>query len=182
MWQSLWAKVLSQVFGDGFGADVAGRGAVYLVDEARKAVDKEPERITGVRLRPGETFTVVARPAPTKEERRLAATQGKLRDRDRHLSRPTRKQLRAARSLRSAQRRVDRRRPGGRRSARAASAEAAAGTRFDRVMRPTRKQAEVHAALEDTTMRLDASRAANMDRARGASGRGRRRPQVRVYD
>jgi hypothetical protein len=185
MWQSLWARILSELFGDGLGADIASRGAVYLADEARKAVDREPERLTGVRLRPGESFTVVARPPATKEQRKLAAAERKLRARDEQLNRPTRKQLRAARALRYAQRKVDRRSPGGRRHARAVAEEAAAGARFDKVMTPTRKQASVHAALLDTTGRLDASREASMQRVRGGSTRRAyrsRHPHIHVYD
>jgi hypothetical protein len=181
MWAWLWAKLISNLLGDGFGAEIAGRSSVYLVDEARKAVDRPPERVTGVRLRPGETYTVTARPPATREERKLAAAERRLRDRERHLDRPTRKQLRAARSLRSSQRRLDRRRPGTRRYERAAAAESAAGDRFDRVMRPTRRQAAVRTELATTSARLESSRAASMDRVRARTGRGRR-TQVRVYD
>lgn len=177
MWASLWARLLSNLFGDGVGADVAARATMYLLHEARSAVDREPEPVTQVRLRPGETYTVIARPPAGRRERKLAGEQRRLRHRDR--SRPTRRQLRSAQRLRKAQRRLDRRRPGTRRHRHAAAAEEAAGRRFDRVMRPTRRQSAVHAALEETTAQLDAVRAAGMERARGQS---RRRPEARVHD
>ena len=182
MWPVLWAKLLRELFGDGLGADVAARSTIYLVDEARKAVDREPERITGVRIQPGETYTVIARPPATRQERKLAAEQRRLQERDRAMARPGRKQLKSARRLKKAQRKLDRRRPGSRRYLRAAAAEEAAGARFDRVMRPSRKQAAVHTALQDTTSRLDDTRALSMDAAREKSGRGGRRSQTRVFD
>jgi hypothetical protein len=181
MWAWLWAQLVSKALGDGFGAEIAGRASVYLVDEARKAVDKEPEPVTGVRLRPGESFTVTARPAPTREQRKLAAAQRSLRERDRRLNRPSRRQLRAARSLRRRQRRLDRRHAGTRRYDRAAAKERAAGERFDRVMRPTRRQAAVRSELDAVTRRLDDSRSGSMAKVRARTGRGRR-PHSQVYD
>lgn len=178
MWRTLWARLLSEVFGEGLGAELAGRGAVYLLDEARRALDREEERVTTARLRPGESITVVVRPPATAEERRLAATQRRLIERDRHLNRPSRAQLRAARRLQRAQRRLDRRHPGGRRHARAARREAELAARFDRVMAPTRRQLAVRRRLEEVTARLEASREASLERVRRE--RSRRGPATRL--
>jgi hypothetical protein len=182
MWQSLWATALSRLFGDGLGADVAGRASVYLADEVRRSLDKEPERLTTVRLRPGESYTVIARPPATREERRLAAAKARLQARDDHLSRPTRRQVRTARKLRAAQRRLDRRSPGGRRYAKALRAESERARAFDKVMAPSRRQAQVHAELESVTRRLDDSRDASLHRARAGVKRRPRRERARVYD
>lgn len=183
MWQWLWGKLLARLFGEGLGADIAGRGAVYLADEARKAIDRDEIRLTTARLRPGETYTVVARPPATRSERRLARRQAVLRERDRHLSRPSRRQLAAARRLARAQRRLDRRREGTRRYERARRAEADAGERFDRVMTPSRRQRAVHAELQDVSTRLEAERATSFEAARRAlGGPRRRRGRAQVFD
>jgi hypothetical protein len=179
MWRSIWARILSEVFGDGLGADLAGRGTVFLVDEVRKSLDREEERVTSVRLRPGESYSVLVRPPATPAERKLARTQRRLDERDRHLARPSRGQIRAARRLARAQRRLDRRRPGSARHRRARAREAELGARFDRVMRPTRRQVAVRRDLLDVTTRLDASRAANL--AKVQRGRRRRPDRERAH-
>ncbi len=159
MWQSLWANALSRLFGDGLGADIAGRASVYLADEVRRSLDKEPERLTTVRLRPGESYTVIARPPATREERRLAAAKARLQARDDHLSRPTRRQLRTARKLRTPPN-----------VAWTVAAPAGAGTPgpsgpspsgpgpSTRSWRPRGARRRAHADLESVTRRLDDSR------------------------
>lgn len=181
-WSWLWAKAISKAIGDGFGADVAGRASAYLVDEARKAVDRDEIPVSHVRLRPGESYTVVARPAPTRQERKLARRKSALQAQERHLGAATRRQRRLARKLRSAQRRVDRRRPGTRRHAAAVATEAVRGARFDAAMEPTRKQAAVHAELGRITDELDLLRASRFAAVREKRRIAGRREQVRVYD
>jgi hypothetical protein len=183
MWEILRDNLLSRVFGDGLGADLAARGTTYLADEVRRSSDRTPERLTGVRLRPGESFTVIARPPATREQRKLAAAKKHLLERDEHLSRPSRKQLKAARSLHKRQRRLDRRKPGTSRAARAEAKEARAAARFDQVMAPTKRHAKVLAALADTSSRLDASRDESMREVQAHTRRRvPRRDRVRVYD
>ena len=58
----LLSIALSKLFGDGFGADLAGRGVVYLGDGVRKALDRDEIPVTTAKLTPGATYTVVARP------------------------------------------------------------------------------------------------------------------------
>ena len=187
MLRPLGTILLARVFGTGVAADLAARGAVYLADEARTALDRPDQRLARVRLRPGETYTVIARPPATRAERRLAARQRALRARERKVGRPTRRQLKAARRLERAQRRLDRVGPDSRRAARRARTEHARGATFDRVMRPTRRQAKVRAELDAVTAELDAARHVSFERAR-VRGRGRRRSadrrssRVRVFD
>ncbi len=182
MLKQMSALVLSRVFGDGLGADLAGRGTVYLADEVRKALDHDEERLSTVRLRPGESYTVIARPPATRRERKLAARQRALSERDRKAARPTRRQLRAARRLARTQRRLERTKVGRRRHRRLEAAEAARGERFDQLMRPTSRQAKLHADLAAATGELDAARAESFARARAHRSSSRRRARVTVYD
>lgn len=181
-WSWLWAEAISKLVGDGIGAEVAGRASAYLVDEARKAVERDEVPVTSVRLRPGETFTVLARPAPTRSERRLAARKATLQQTDRRLSRPTRRQRRSARHLRRLQRRLDRRRPGTRRHATAVAREAVAGARFDRVMAPTKRQRRVHQDLERVSTELDELRARRFAAVRARRGLAGRPEHVVLHD
>jgi hypothetical protein len=151
----------------------------WLAREARSAIDHEPERLTSVRLAPGETYTVIARPRPTRVERKLADRATALSRLDERMSRPSRPQLRAARRLRSAQRRLDRRRPGTRRRRRAAVLERAAGRRFDRVMAPSRRLERVRRDRALAEAELAVQRDASF--AKAQRGRGRLRPRSEVY-
>jgi hypothetical protein len=182
MLQQLGAVAFSRLFGDGVSADLAARGTSYLADGVRQSLERDPERLTTVRLKPGETYTVIARPPATRVERRLAARQRTLRDSDRRLSAPSRRQLRAARKLERAQIGLDRARPETRRQRRLAARELRRGEQFDKVMRPTRRQARSHAELAEVTRELDLARGASFDRAAARRGSTRRRHRTRVYD
>ena len=178
----LSATALSKVFGDGLGADIAGRGVVYLADGVRSSLDKEDEQLTRVRLRPGESYTVIARPPATRQERKLAARQRHLAEQERRATRPTRKQLKAARKLSRAQRRLDRSRSGTRRQRKRQAVEERRAARFESVMTPTRKQARLTSELAVANLRLDEARATSFAAARtGRRGRSRR-TRTTVYD
>ena len=58
----LGTRVLAHLFGEGLGADIAARGVVYLADGAREAIERPEERLGAVRLLPGDTYSVIARP------------------------------------------------------------------------------------------------------------------------
>jgi len=178
----LAATALSKLFGDGFTADLAGRGTVYLAGEARKAIDREDEELSRVRLRAGERYTVIARPPATRQERKLAASQRALRSRYRKLSHPSRSQVKVARRLARAQRKLDRTKPTSRRFERRERAATELGMEFDSRMRPGKQLLKVAAALTSTTDALDASRAASLANARAHSRLRRRRTRVKVYD
>ncbi len=178
----LLAKALSKIFGDGFAADLAGRGVVYLADGLRSSIQREDEALTKVRLRPGERYTVVARPPATRHERKLAAQQRSLAESYDRLTRPHRRQRRAARRLATAQRRLSRATPGTKRYERRRRAEGKLGLDFDRAMRPSRKQLKVATSLTSVTRELESSRAQSLEHARQHGGLRRRRTRVRVYD
>lgn len=178
----LSATALSKVFGDGLGADIAGRGVVYFADGVRSSLDKEDEQLTRVRLRPGESYTVIARPPATRQERKLAARQRGLDAAERRASRPTRKQLKAARRLSRSQRRVDRVRPDTRRGRKRLAVEQRRAVRFDAVIAPTRKQAKLTAQLAEANLLLDEARAASFAAARSGHRGRSRRTRTTVYD
>ncbi len=178
----LTARALSKLFGDGFGADLAGRGIVFLGDGLREAVDRDEQSVTRATLRPGETYTVVARPSATRRERALSARRSALEKKVRSATAPTRSQRRAARRLARTQRRLDRSRVGSRRHRRLAEREARRGRRFDEVTRPTRRQERLTVELDLATAELDTARAASLARARAGLGRRATRPRTTVFD
>lgn len=175
----LASRVFGWLFGAGFSAEIISRAAVFLVSELRGAMTRADEPVTKVRLQPGETYTVIAYPRPTRKERRLTNKQRALAADFTKRSRPTRSQLRKVRKLSRIQRRVDRTRPGGRRHEKWSAKEVEAGISFDRAMRPTRKQVASAQALDDVTRQLNGIRSQRFDAAR-RSGRPRR--SVKLYD
>ncbi len=94
------------------------------------------------------------------------------------------RQLKAARKLAKAQHRVDRRRVGSRRAARAAAEEATRAVRFDKVMTPTRKQTQTTARLHEVSVDLEANRRASFDAARARTKRPRsaRRNRAQFFE
>lgn len=180
-WQRLVDQGVRRVFGEGLEADLAHRGVDKLAKEVALARRRRPERLTGVRLEPGETYKVVARPPASTAERRAAKRERAAFARYRALTRPTRRQYAAARRLEKVQRRLALARPGSRRHVRAAQAEAAAGERFDRLMTPTSRQARATAEYHAARDELAGLREASFERARAARRRGRG-TRVRVYE
>lgn len=178
----LGATLLSRIFGDGLAADVAARGVVYLADNARDALRHDEEPVTRVRLTPGETYTVIARPPASRRERKLAARVADLEERDRRASVPTRRQLRSARRLARTQRRLDRARDGSRRQRRLRVTEERRGERFDRLTAPSRRQRRVHQELAAARAELERLRGASFERARSGRAARSRRSRTRVYD
>ncbi len=174
------ATIVDSVFGGGLHADIAERAIDWLEEEGRRALGTEHETITRVRLEPGETYTVVARPKATRAERKLARRSKGLTEAERRMSRPTHRQFRAARKLARAQRRLDARTPGSRRWARAAACEQGRGARFDKVMTPSKRLARTRAELAEVDGTLVGMRAASLERARAR--RGHRRERTTVYD
>lgn len=163
--------IVRRVFGGGLQGSLAEKGIDWLIDETHAAVRGEPQTLEQVTLRPGDTYTVIARPPATRRERRLAAALDSLESTERRLSRATRHQRRVARRLSRAQHRLDRRRPGTPRHRRAATREARLARRFDDVMAPSRKLTRVRSDLASTRHELERSRAASLRSARIARRR-----------
>ncbi|MGB6059956.1 MAG: hypothetical protein WBF71_16995 [Microthrixaceae bacterium] len=171
--------VLSKLFGDGFAADLAGRGTAFLAAGAGKAIRRDDERVTRVRLSQGETYTVIARPAPSRRERKLASEQSSLLRSYRSLTRPSRSQVRVAKKLARTQRRLARTNEGSKRFLRRTAAEERLGLEFDRKMRPSKKELKVAERLDKVSNELDSLRATQM--AKTTSKRKRRRRRVTIY-
>ncbi|KLR60108.1 hypothetical protein IMCC26207_110354 [Actinobacteria bacterium IMCC26207] len=182
MLQNLWEWLLSRVFGEGMASGVAVRGTEFLGKEISQAVHREDQEVTRVRLRAGESYTVVARPPATRRERKLAKSERSLNRKFEALNRPTKSQLRSARRLSRAQRRMGPATPLSKRGRKRAQKEAALGRRFDQKMRPSKQQLKVARELTATKNQLDASRAVSLQLARRKNRIRRRRTKVTVYD
>jgi len=182
MLQTLWESLLIRVFGEGMASSAAVRGTEFLGREISSAVHKEDQDLTRVRLRAGESYTVVARPPATRKERKLAKSQRSLDRKFVALTRPTKSQLRSARNLSRAQRRRGVTNQVSKVSRRKATQEAALGRKFDSKMRPSKQQLRVARELTQVTDQLDASRARSLQTARYKNRVRRRRTKVTVYD
>ena len=137
---------------------LAGGGPTGMV--ARKAVDwvqerlEEPDeqRVTSARLVPGDRLEVVARPAPTKQERQLEARLAAARARLAHARSVKPKQVKVAARL---------------------AREADLLVRFDRMDRRRGDRRLAEAEVIELSERLEAVRAAALAAA-GGSGTTRR--------
>ncbi len=170
MLETLRDLAVRKTFGGGMQGALAEKGIDWLGDEIRSAIAHEPESIDNVRLRPGDTYTVVARPPYTRSQRRLADKVDSLTATEAKLSRATGRQRKAARRLARSQKRLDRRRPGTRRHRRAAAREQERARRFDRVMAPSKKLLRTRSELTVASRELERSKARSLAAAR----RGRR--------
>jgi len=132
-----WA--LRRVFGGGIQGSFAEKGIDWLLDETRAAMRGESESLDSVRLQPGDTYTVIARPPATRRERKLAGVVDALSATEAKLSRATRRQRRTARRLAKVQHRMDRRRHGTRRYRRVAAAEARLAERSAKAVAPSKR-------------------------------------------
>ncbi len=166
MLENLRSAIMRALFGAGVGSEIANRGINWLSSQTREAIARDPQPVTQARLEPGETYTVIARPKPTRTERKLANRQAGLAGAEKKLSRPTTKQKRSARKLQKLQRRMQRTRRGSRKYRRLAAREARAGARFDRLMAPGRKLRFVRRELGATETELDLLRSQSFRRAR----------------
>ncbi len=158
MLEQLRGLFVRKVFGDGIQGMMADKGIDWLRDEFAKARNAEPEFLDEVRLRPGDSYTIIARPPATRRERKLASRVEQLRADEEKLARTRRSQRRSARALAKMQRRLDRRRPGTARYRRAKRNEARAAARFDAVMKPSQKLVKVRRDLASATKELQTLR------------------------
>lgn len=172
-------KVFTRLFGTGLSAEIVTRAARYLVGEMRSAVDRSDRPVTRVRLQPGETYTVIARPRPTRRERKLSSRQASLAASFEKQTRPSRSQLRAARRLARAQKRVDHTRTGSRRNVKWSERETRRGDQFDRIMRPSKRQLRTAQNLDSVTRELNSIRSERFDGARRSV---RPRRSVTLYE
>lgn len=153
---------------------LAGGGPAGIA--ARKGVDwlqerlEEPgeERVTTTRLKAGDRLEVVARPAPTKAERKLEA---ELEAAQGHLAKArgtSPKQVKVAAKLERTQKKLDKAKRGSKKRAKLAGREADLLVRFDRLdtRRDDRRNTKAEVAkLQD---RLETMRANALATAEGS--------------
>jgi len=166
-------RVLSRWLGDGLtgalGASLIGWGIGKLGEGLRK----DPEVLDVSKLIPGETYTVVTRPAPRRRERKLERRATRATAEADRRSRPTRAQRRTDKAAARARRRAGRADPttrsGQRRLATAADLEAKSA----KLAVPSAKQRAAVAARD----RAQAALAAERERAQQRSRRDARPPR-----
>lgn len=172
---SLTDKGLGKVLGSGPTGMVAGAGLRWM--QKKLTEDKSALVVTKDEIRPGERFVVIARPAPTKLERKLQRHNDKLADALAAMKRPSRRRVKVARRINATQKRrarldkfADRT---GRRANRKQRRSAQLDTRidklwvaYDRADRHAAKRAKVQAIFDDVAAQLAAEKA----RAMAAAG------------
>src|SRR3954452_24822175 len=99
-------KILQRYFGEGVTGFVATAGATWGLAKLREGFGVDDEVIDVSRLRVGETYSIVTRPAPTRAERRLAVKSARASSKAHKATRPTSSDRRLARSLERAQKKV----------------------------------------------------------------------------
>src|SRR3954452_21187285 len=96
-------KILQRYFGEGVTGFVATAGATWGLAKLREGFGVDDEVIDVSRLRIGETYSIVTRPAPTRAERKLAVKSARASERAHKATRPTGAEKRTARALERAQ-------------------------------------------------------------------------------
>ena len=179
MLEYIRSTIMRGIFGGGLSGDLAERGLGWLSTQTRSAIARQDQPVTKVRLRPGETYTVIARPKATKLERRLARKQAGFTAAEKKLSVPTRRQKSAARKLQRSQRQMSRRKMNSRRFRNARRRELRDGAKFDRLIAPSKKLLLVRSELSRTEKTLSAVRERNYRKAQRK--RGEPRESLTVY-
>lgn len=157
----------------GFVASAAVKWLRESLDE-----DGSVQIVTTEELRPGEKYTVIARPAPTKAERKLQAKLDKKRNHLQRLNNPTKSEVRIARALADNQKAQVKatakyqKHPGGRKGRRRArkleslqGAEQKLWSRFDRADKSAGKRRLLGEAIGIAAAALAAEQAAALEAA-----------------
>jgi hypothetical protein len=159
------------MYGQGIAGFIATAVAERALDELRASATRQPEMLDVSRLRPGETYTVTTRPAPSAKERKLLDASAKAHAKLDKAERPTRSQRAAERRLRKAERGLRKAKTGSRRERQATAEVRRLAARLDRSRRPGRKARK----LRNEVARVDAALASVSDAAM-AKAQGRSRP------
>ncbi len=167
------ARILQRVFGGGpagLAAVAAFRWGWQKFREGR-----QPDVLAVSTLKPGETYTVVTRPAPGRKERTLAKRSAALHERLEKASRPTRAQRKADRNYRKAERKAVRAKAGSAREERWARRARTLASEQARLSQPSRRQRALERKAAQADERLDAVRQRTLAKARRGTRRTRRR-------
>jgi len=167
------ARILTKVLGGG-PAGLAGAAALRWGWEKLRE-DREEEVLAISRLKPGETYTVVTRPAPTRKERKLAERSLDLHERLDKASRPKRAQRKADRAYRRAERKALRAKPGSAREAKWARRARGIAAWQATLASPSKRQRALERKVGAVDSRLVEVRAAALGKARKGTRRTRRR-------
>ncbi len=159
-------RLLSRWLGDGMtgviGASVLGWGLRKLRDGLRR----DAEVLDVSKLVPGEQYTVVTRPAPTRRERKLERKSVRADRRAAKATAPTRRQRHSAAELRRAERRVRRVDPNSARGRRRNEQLALRRAAHESSLALTPKQQRLVARRDDALNALVAAREASLTRAK----------------
>jgi hypothetical protein len=171
-------RAIRWVYGEGFAAFVAAAIADRAISEVRRSTRKEPEMLDVSRLRPGETYLVTTRPAPTRRERRLERRSERTHERLALAERPSRKLREAERELNRAQRRLDRSKAGSRKERKATAEVLQRSAVVSRLRTPSKKV--VRLRLRATA--LDGALVARQEREIARARKSARPPRRHRFD
>ena len=166
MFAVLRQRLARRWFGDGVAGAMALSLATWAGGKLAEGIRHEPELLDVSHLKPGETYTILTRPAPTPRERQLmkkrAAAQAKLA----RATRSTRAQRRTARAIARAIRKADKARAGSaawhEHTLRAELLE----QRYDTLSAHTPRQQRLIDTLEGIQSELQAEQDAHLAKAR----------------
>jgi hypothetical protein len=170
-------RILRRYFGDGFSGVVATTVVTWGLSKLREGLRHEDEVIDVSRLRVGETYSIVTRPAPTRAERKLAVKSAKASERAHKATRPTSSERRTARALERAQRKAAKARPGSPKAAKRRAEAAKLETRYAKATARTPKQLLYVERAEAAQREYEAARTESLAKAR----RKARPPRQRVW-
>jgi hypothetical protein len=168
-------QVLRRLFGSGATGAIGAGVASWALDRLSEGIRHDAEVLDVSKLRVGETYTVVTRPAPTRRERKLASRLDAAERKVRAATKPTGPQRRAARALERAQRRAAKARPGTAKAERLQVEADELESRYRRVSRRTPRQLRVIAERDAVRARFEAERSKALAAARRSTRPPRRR-------
>jgi hypothetical protein len=168
-------RIARRFFGEGMGGVVASSLVSWGLAKLGEGLRHEEEVLDVSKLRVGETYTIVTRPAPTREERKLAVRSAKADEKARKAERPTAAQRRTARSLERAQRKANRTKPHTRRGERRRRQANELEVRYRREAERTPRQRELRARADAAQAAYEAARGHSLERSRRKARPERRR-------
>ncbi len=166
-------KILTKVFGGGAGGVVGAAAVSFAMKQLRQHDD--PEVLDVSKLVPGETYTVVTRPAPTRKVRKLEKKASKAESRLSAELAPTRQQRRAERELKVATRKAAKAKADTRRYRKSATRAEAASRRRAALAAPTSRQRKLERRAAALEVALAAKRTAQLEKAAKGTRTVRRR-------
>lgn len=166
-------KILTKVFGGGAGGVIGAAAVSFAMKQLRQR--DEPEVLDVSKLVPGESYSVVTRPAPTRKVRKLEKKAAKVESRLAAELAPTRQQRRAERELKVATRKAAKAKADTRRYRKWATRAAAASQRRAALAAPTSRQRKLERRAAALEVAVAAKKAAQLEKSRKGTRIVRRR-------